>query len=387
MLTSQYPFPPHSGGKIRIAKIVEGLLSEYSVSLIVVESVATRRYPADEEPPPKSLEVVRYTLGTSSLPGALVRFLLGSSGQGALYGSAGAVRFVREQVRDKDLVVVHLARLFPLVAGFHQRIVCELTDVLSINYSRMAADSGSGLRGVLTSLFWRIEAKRMRRLEESIIEQAAASVVVNVDELATRLRPNVEHIPIGCTPDAHPIELPAGSREILFIGKLDYPPNADAIEFLLSEVLPRMRHRVTLRLVGSVGERLGTRLSTVPNVTVTGAVGSLAEASRGCICAVAPMRLGSGMQNKVLDYAVLGIPAVVSPMAAAGYSESFAQLLQIDEPVGLRWSAALDKLIDDPLPRWEAAQAVRHAAIDSYAWPSIQQRYRAVLYRCLAAAP
>jgi len=84
--------------------------------------------------------------------------------------------------------------------------------------------------------------------------------------------------------------------------------------------LPVLRRslEVTFRIVGQIGDRDAERLRQYEGVEVTGAVPSIPDAVADARAGVCPVRIGAGVQNKVLEYMALGLPAVVSQMGLEG---------------------------------------------------------------------
>jgi len=51
---------------------------------------------------------------------------------------------------------------------------------------------------------------------------------------------------------------------------------------------------------------------------VTGKVDSVSDAAQGALCGVCPIRIGAGIQNKILEYMSIGLPAVTTTMGKEG---------------------------------------------------------------------
>jgi polysaccharide biosynthesis protein PslH len=114
---------------------------------------------------------------------------------------------------------------------------------------------------------------------------------------------------------------PRGDR-LVFTGVMSYPPNEDAALVLVREVLPRLhraRPDLHLELVGlDPTAALLDAARDNPAVTVTGFVPDMRPHLEQATVYVAPMRFGSGLQNKILEAMAMEVPVVTSPLAAAG---------------------------------------------------------------------
>jgi glycosyltransferase involved in cell wall biosynthesis len=108
----------------------------------------------------------------------------------------------------------------------------------------------------------------------------------------------------------------------VFTGVLSYHPNADAALFLVDEVLPRLRRAVPDVRVEIVGrdpaQALRERAKSDPALSVTGFVPDLRPHLETAAVAVAPVRYGAGVQNKVLEAMAMELPVVATPFVAGG---------------------------------------------------------------------
>jgi glycosyltransferase involved in cell wall biosynthesis len=99
---------------------------------------------------------------------------------------------------------------------------------------------------------------------------------------------------------------------------------------------------------------LKKKLEAHEGVEVTGTVRRIADAVEGVFCGVCPIRGGSGMQNKVLNYMALGLPCVTSDVGLGGIrampgrdlfvykqpQEAVGMILDLHTDMGLRGSVA-----------------------------------------------
>lgn len=109
--------------------------------------------------------------------------------------------------------------------------------------------------------------------------------------------------------------------EVVLVGNLGYRPNADAATHLVEDVMPlvwgaRPDARVSLVGVGA-SEALVRRLDR-PGVTVVGAVPDVRPHLERAAVVVAPLRIATGIQNKLLEAMAMEVPVVTTPVAAAG---------------------------------------------------------------------
>ncbi|GAB4177244.1 MAG: hypothetical protein Kow0020_13200 [Wenzhouxiangellaceae bacterium] len=169
-----------------------------------------------------------------------------------------------------------------------------------------------------------LKAARMTRAQElRLIGAADATLVVSEFErqLLGDLVPDAE---VAVVSNIHRLQDPGRPfgqrRDLVFIGGFRHPPNVDAAEWLIDEILPRIRaelDEVELHLIGSnmPESLLGRR---APGLRIHGFVRDLTPFMTGCRVSVAPLRYGAGVKGKVNQAMSQGLPVVATPCAAEG---------------------------------------------------------------------
>jgi glycosyltransferase involved in cell wall biosynthesis len=163
---------------------------------------------------------------------------------------------------------------------------------------------------------------------------------------------------------------------LLFVGPLDYRPNADAVRWLVGGIFPAVRARrpdVRLRLVGR-----GTEQVRGEGVEAAGYVADVAEEFENADALVVPMRMGGGVRFKVLEAMAAGVPVVSTPMGLAGItaeSEQHALVAQSSAEL----AAATVRVLEDPDLARRLATAARRLVETRYDWGKITPGYLRLL--------
>jgi glycosyltransferase involved in cell wall biosynthesis len=130
------------------------------------------------------------------------------------------------------------------------------------------------------------------------------------EEIATRYVPNVIDV-TRITPVS-----PSGAHRLLFVGDFTYPPNREALGFLVDEVLP-----VLWRAIPDVRlSAVGTGLADVPRdrrIDAPGFVEDLASAYGAADVVLVPLLRGGGSPLKFVEALAYGLPVVATAHAAA----------------------------------------------------------------------
>jgi len=109
--------------------------------------------------------------------------------------------------------------------------------------------------------------------------------------------------------------------DLVFTGRMDYRPNIDAVRWFAREVLPVLRRRVpTARfwIVGAAPTNEVRALTRLSGVEVTGRVPDTRPYLAAADVVVAPLGIGRGIQNKLLEAMAMARPVVATPEAFQG---------------------------------------------------------------------
>jgi glycosyltransferase involved in cell wall biosynthesis len=126
----------------------------------------------------------------------------------------------------------------------------------------------------------------------------------------------------------------------------------DAAEWLVREILPRIRAAVPEARLALVGSKPSDAVVALANdvVEVTGFVpdDELARRYAGARVVLAPLRFGAGVKLKVIEALAEGVPVVTTPVGAEGIEGLDAVIDVADTPEALA-AAAIRLLQDDAL--------------------------------------
>lgn len=108
--------------------------------------------------------------------------------------------------------------------------------------------------------------------------------------------------------------------KLVFSGVLDYPPNTLAVQFIIKEIMPKLPNNYSITFVGkNVPKELKKYESN--RVHFTGYVKDIkAELSKYDIY-ICPIIAGSGVKNKILQSASVGLPIITNNLGIEGIDE------------------------------------------------------------------
>jgi len=207
-------------------------------------------------------------------------------------------------------------------------VVFDTVDLHFLREERMAEIAGDHKAARM--------ARKTREAELSLIRRTDATLVVSPveQELLRELVPDGQ---IRVLSNIHRIHGRrrgwSERRDLLFVGGFQHPPNLDAAEWLIEEIMPLVRQSIPeaqLHIIGSrMPESLRERKSE--GVIMHGYVKNLTPYLEGCRLSVAPLRYGAGVKGKVNQAMAWGLPVVATACAAEGmYLEHGEDVLVAD---------------------------------------------------------
>jgi glycosyltransferase involved in cell wall biosynthesis len=227
-----------------------------------------------------------------------------------------------------------------------------------------------------------VQAQRLARFESAACRLADAVLAVSDDDAnALRaLQPDGQYrvVPNAIATDDYPArngwpERPA----LLFAGTLDYRPNADAVRWLLDEVMPTVWERVPEARVFVVGRGpaadLVARGQHDPRIAVTGPVESLGPYWARASAYVLPVRGGGGTRFKALEAMAAGLPLASTPMGMEGIAATDGTHYLSGETSDALADASV-RLLEDPALRDRLADAALRLVRERYDWRVVASR-------------
>ncbi len=191
----------------------------------------------------------------------------------------------------------------------------DYQDVLSFGMKRRMEKAS-----FFKKLIFKIEYKRLVTYEAKVFDIFDNKTIISEPDKQLINHPDKEKIvvvPNGVDHDFFEPVKKEKEYDIVFTGNMAYPPNIDASEFLVNEIMPLVWEkypRVTLQLAGASPARRVQNLSN-EKVTVTGWLDDIRDAYSSSKIFIAPMRIGTGLQNKLLEAMSMKIPAITTQLA------------------------------------------------------------------------
>jgi sugar transferase (PEP-CTERM/EpsH1 system associated) len=394
-LAHRIPYPPNKGEKTRCFHQLDFLSRRHSIDLFCFADS-----PEEAQGSRALRDICRSVYVETLLPKigylrAASRLLSTLPASVAYYDSPAMHRAVRKalSLTDYDLIFVYCSSVAQFVpVSVKTPTVIDFVDADSAKWTQYSESGSFG-----SSWLYAREGVSLARYEKRIAEQFNLSFVTtrqDAIDLGGGGCRSVEVVPNGVkTPPAlDRASLPADIRGMqpyaLFVGTMNYRPNADAVVFFAKEVLPLIHQthpELRFLIVGRDPAAAVRKLAQLPGVVVTGAVPDVHLYLAGACVAVAPFRIAQGIQNKVLEALVSGVPVVLTSKPARAISGPAAQVLSVaDTPK--EFAASVRSVLENPELRQRSLAAAPNLQT-LLAWEPSLTRMEAMLASLAGFSP
>ncbi len=320
VLTSRWPWPLEKGDKLRLYHQLRALSEHVELHLVcLVDQEPTSEERAALAPWVSGLHAVKLSPWRRALRLAWAP-LSSRPFQVHWFYQRGAHRQVLRVLGQiqPDQLLAQLIRTSEYVKELHEiPRTLDYMDALSAGMARRAEKH----RGPRRWLF-ALEARRLKRYEASVFDYFDGhSIITEADQrsIAHPDRARIAIVPNGVDtaffqPAPTPPSLPLTAS---FIGNMAYPPNVDAALRLALEIRPLAPSGVHWLIAGATPTPAVKALHG-GSVEVTGWLDDIRLAYHRSHLFLAPIVLGSGQQNKLLEAMACGLPCIVSPQVRHG---------------------------------------------------------------------
>ncbi len=216
-----------------------------------------------------------------------------------------------------DYIYGQLVRVAEYIKNSDIHKCLDLQDALSAGLKRRYNSSNIFLKPLL-----KLEYKRMLEYEAAMKNHFdSLTIITETDRqlLPVQIREIVNIIPNGVDFsffDSEKINVKS-KFDIVFTGNMNYPPNIKASQFLVKEIMPIVWKSSPNSKVLIAGSSPHSTVKSLMSelVEVSGWIDDIRVAYKSAKVFVAPMQIGTGLQNKLLEAMAMGLPCVTSDLA------------------------------------------------------------------------
>jgi len=342
-LTQIVPFPPDAGPKVKTYHVLRALLGQgHSVTLVSFVRPEEVPHISALQEICEAVHVVPIRRSRIADAGYMIRSYLTTRPFLIERDDLRPMQeLVNKLVGEGDFHFIHADQLtmvqFAIRAASafpdkKPKVIFDAHNAVWSIVERMQENARWFLKPVLG-----IEARRVKRYEGELlktvdhvlavtdVDRAGLEEALNFSKVNKGDRvASITVVPIAVdTQKQQPVKRKPGSKNIVTLGTLHYPPNADGIRWFFNEVFPLIRKRVpeaTLTIIGKNPPQdfLDLAAREPEAVKVTGYVPDLVPYLEESALMVVPVRAGGGMRVRILEAFSFAMPVVTTTIGLEG---------------------------------------------------------------------
>ncbi|MFT6338525.1 MAG: sugar transferase (PEP-CTERM/EpsH1 system associated) [Saprospiraceae bacterium] len=359
----RFPYPLEKGDKLRIFHQLRFLGKMHQVLLIAI---------TDEEISKEHLEIVKsyvYDVKIFKLSKVSRFFALFKSAfskfpfQVSYYFDQNIAEKIERVAKEfnPDHIYCQLTRMSEYAKNLPYPKTLDYMDAFGVGMERRA----KVVSGIY-SYVYKKEAARMKAYESEVLSSFDHHTIISEQDAKHIANHSIDIIPNGIDTEYFaPIEA-LKKFDIGFIGNMGYPPNIDAAEYLVNKVLPLLDPETKVIIAGARPDKRVKQLST-STVAITGWMDDVRTAYAESYIFVAPLWLGTGQQNKILEAMAMGLPCVTSSSVNNAIGAKNGKEILIADTEA-EFAASIKTLMNDP----ELYKGIRRNALtfvrEQYSW-------------------
>lgn len=376
-VTSRFPFPLTKGDRLRAYYQIKELSKKNDVYLICTnDTEITNKH--REELLPYCKEIHVFELNKLSLLFSLFWNIFSQKPfQVAYFHQRSIQRKVNKllEVIQPDHIFCQLVRSSEYVKNYH---LCPKTldymDAMSKGMERRYESSK-----LIYRFLFKIESDRLKKYERSVFNYFENQLIISEQDKKLIFHPDYKQIQVIPNGIADIFYVPVSIEkkyDIVFVGNLSYEPNILATEYLFRHVHQKLPN-LKIQIAGANPSKRILKLHGL-NFEITGYLEDIREAYSGGKIVVAPMMIGTGLQNKLLEAMAQGTPCITTSLAnnALGAKEGEEILLANSENEFIEIITKL--LLNKEL--YEKIQTnARRFVHKSFSWSAINENIEVIL--------
>ena len=381
VLLSRIPYPLEKGDKLRAYHQLKQLHKNHEIILCYLNDNNNSEVPRDEL---RSICSELHVFNLSKFKIALnLFFALFSSRpfQVAYFYQRSVHKRIKALINSHqpDHIYCQLIRTTEYAKNEHEYIkTLDYQDAFSKGMDRRKERS-KGLRRWI----FETERKRLLAYENIIFEYFENRTIISKQDRNFIYHPKqreIKIIPNGVDTAFFKPRKEETKYHILFTGNMSYAPNIDSVLFLTEEILPLLKTvnpDIRILIAGSSPSKQVRELSS-EHVIVSGWMDDIREAYAQSSIFVAPMQIGTGLQNKLLEAMSMAMPCITTKLANNALAAEPGKSILIGNTPA-EFADHINKLLQNKALQIEIGNAGREYVLKNFSWQKSTDDLEAIL--------
>lgn len=383
-LTPIFPYPPFSGGQTRAYNLLKNLAKKNEVTLFSFWRPNRLQGPITEVEKfcvkvkvfkGRPIWTIRNVLlaGLSHLPFTVTHF----------YGDQLVRMALKKELKTQKYDLVHFESFYTtpyLRSDFGIPTVLGNENVEYLIYQRFVQQKIFPLKWLFSYDIWKMKQYEQTAWKKATLNLAVSKIDAKEVEKATGRKCKV--IPNGV--DVSHFEQFKPERKfdqpvLLFVGDFKYFTNQDTLSFLVKDIWPKVKKEIAnvkLWLVGKNPNPMVKNLAS-QDVIVDSSIDDIRQAYTGADLLVAPIRMASGTNIKILESMAAGLPVVTTSIGIEGIKAKKNEVVIVADDKD-QFADQVIKLLGSKAQRQKLSKSAREVVKRFYDWPEISKKLEKV---------
>lgn len=214
-----------------------------------------------------------------------------------------------------DMLFGQLLRVAEYIRKENTAKTIDYQDVFSMGMKRRYEIAPFYLKPIFN-----MEYKRLKRYEHDIFNDFDIKTIISIPDRIHIDHPRKDEILIVPNGVDHEYYTPRECEkkyDIVFTGNMAYAPNVNAVEYLAYQIMPIVWEKLPDAKLYIAGATPDPRVKKVASdrIIISGWIDDMRDAYAQSKIFIAPMRIGTGLQNKLLEAMSMQLPCITTTLA------------------------------------------------------------------------
>jgi sugar transferase (PEP-CTERM/EpsH1 system associated) len=372
-IVSRFPYPLEKGDKLRAYYQLIELSKKFEVTLIAIcERNVLEEHRKKIEALCHSVQIIKINPFSIFL-NLIIALVSGRPLQTGYFFSWRGKQKVKKILNEvnPNHIYCQLIRCTAYVKDYHN---CPKTldymDALSKGIERRIKQQHFILKWI-----FKLEYRRLLAYERTIFDYFENKTIISEQDRDLIFHPEKEKIQVisnGIDPSFfQKLELDK-KFDLVFVGNLSYAPNVDAVQYIVKFILKNKPNWTCLISGANPSRTINELCASNKNVTLFGWVDDIRESYQKGKIFIAPMMIGTGMQNKLLEAMASGLPCVTTTMTNnAIKAKDKSEIIVADTPE--TFIQSIDYLLSDMKTLNQIGNSGKQYVQNNFSWEHVTQ--------------
>ena len=319
VLLPRIPWPLEKGDKLRAYNQIKQLSNDNEVVLCALNTDKNANKEEDYKAlQPYCISVTFIDINKISILFNIIKaFLKGLPIQCGYFYNSKAHKIVHNLIEKNkpDMLFGQLLRVAEYLRFEKTAKTIDYQDVFSMGMKRRADIAPFYLKPIFN-----MEYNRLRRYEHDIFDDFDVKTIISIqdrDDIDHTKKEEILIVPNGVDHEYYSPQQQEKKYDIVFTGNMAYAPNVNAVEYLSNHILPLVWEKLPNTKMYIAGATPDPRVKKVASerIIISGWLDDMRDAYAQSKIFIAPMRIGTGLQNKLLEAMSMRLPCITTSLA------------------------------------------------------------------------